>query len=381
MPRLARPEKGVYERVPGSGIWYARFIHKGRKTVQSFGKDRQAAVAYIRDVQAKKRIAPHEVHPQPKAVQTTIGMLCDDLLQHIRSQPDEYRDQKTPPARIELIRAAFGERVADSIRPHEISTWLLSMKKRTRGVRNGSSRQTDQPISGGTSNRLKSTFSSLYQRGKHHDKVHTNPVRDVKQRRTGGGIVRFLLPDEENRLRAVLQAKVNACSPQQPKLRQQALHRIYELDVALGTGMRKGEQYGLQWKDVDFDREVITLHDTKNGTAREVHMIADVVAAMKALRGMSDDLHTSQPGCVFRNGENKKWWLAMLKEAKIENLRWHDLRHTFCSRLAQSGASLKIIQEAAGHKTIQMSARYAHMDKSSLANAMAVLNRKLTHSA
>jgi site-specific recombinase XerD len=51
------------------------------------------------------------------------------------------------------------------------------------------------------------------------------------------------------------------------------------------------------------------------------------------------------------------------------------LRHTFCSRLSQNGASLKIIQEAAGHKTIAMAARYAHMDQSSLRSAMAVLNR------
>jgi site-specific recombinase XerD len=66
-----------------------------------------------------------------------------------------------------------------------------------------------------------------------------------------------------------------------------------------------------------------------------------------------------------------------LKEAKIKEFRWHDLRHTFCSRLAQAGVSLKVIQEAAGHKTIAISARYAHMDHTTLQNAMAVLNRAL----
>jgi len=65
-----------------------------------------------------------------------------------------------------------------------------------------------------------------------------------------------------------------------------------------------------------------------------------------------------------------------LKEAKIKNFKWHDLRHTFCSRLTQSGAGLKVIQEAAGHKSISMSARYAHLDQTTLRNAMAVLNAK-----
>lgn len=139
--------------------------------------------------------------------------------------------------------------------------------------------------------------------------------------------------------------------------------------------MRLGEQYKLRWADVDFKREVLTLHETKNGSSREVHMIADVVAALKRLQALGIDLFSSSPGAVFSISDPGKWWLSTLKKAGIENLRWHDLRHTFCSRLAQSGASLKIIQEAAGHKTIQMSARYAHMDKTSLANAMAVLNR------
>lgn len=79
---------------------------------------------------------------------------------------------------------------------------------------------------------------------------------------------------------------------------------------------------------------------------------------------------------MFAIGDNKKWWAVALAEAKIYDLRWHDLRHTFCSRLAQNGASLKIIQEAAGHQTIAMAARYAHMDQTSLRAAMTVLNRR-----
>lgn len=82
-------------------------------------------------------------------------------------------------------------------------------------------------------------------------------------------------------------------------------------------------------------------------------------------------------GSVFAIGDNKKWWAQALKDAKIENFRWHDLRHTFCSRLAQKGVGLKVIQEAAGHKTISMSARYAHMDQTSLRSALAVLNRSV----
>jgi integrase len=147
--------------------------------------------------------------------------------------------------------------------------------------------------------------------------------------------------------------------------------------------MRKGEQYGLLWSDIDFSRGVITLRDTKNGSSRAVPMIDDVVYAFKQLKKLSldrkdratDRPNTSPENVVFGIGDNKKWWEAALRDAKIKDLRWHDLRHTFCSRLAQAGVSLKVIQEAAGHKTISMSARYAHMDHTTLKTAMSVLNR------
>jgi len=162
------------------------------------------------------------------------------------------------------------------------------------------------------------------------------------------------------------------------------MHRIYELDIALGTGMRKGEQYGLRWRDIDFRFLFNAPPATKNKSSRTVPMIEDVVAAFRELKRLElerknraiDRPNNSPDDIVFGIGDNKRWWKAVLKEARIKDLRWHDLRHTFCSRLAQAGVSLKVIQEAAGHKTIGMSARYEHLDHTTLQNAMAVLNRK-----
>jgi integrase len=119
-------------------------------------------------------------------------------------------------------------------------------------------------------------------------------------------------------------------------------------------------------------------------------MIDDVYSALIELRKIqeaiqqlkSKDRTTQELKCVrmvadgrvFNISENRSWWERALNEAKIKDFKWHDLRHTFCSRLAQAGMGLKVIQEAAGHKTIAMSARYAHLDKTTLRNAMSVLN-------
>jgi len=295
-----------------------------------------------------------------------VGELCDDLLRHIQSRPNVYKDQRNPPYRIGLIKKHFGHRPAASVRPYEISDWLDTLGRAPATV-----------------NRYKVTFSSIYRYGKQRDKVQVNPAREVSQLKLNNGVVRYLKPEEEKRLRAVLQSAVDECGPQNEQRKKRLLHRIYELDIALGTGMRKGEQYGLRWRDIDFTRRVITLRDTKNGSSRTVPMIEDVYKAFKQLKKLSlerkdraiDRPNESPEDVVFGIGDNKKWWESALKEAKIKEFRWHDLRHTFCSRLAQAGVSLKVIQEAAGHKTIAMSARYAHMDHTTLQNAMAVLNR------
>jgi integrase len=374
--------KGVYQRDDDpSGAWYARIRVNGRLVKKSFGNDRAAAIDYVDKARAVRRtgdgVLPRNARQMPKSTQeiaasndvsvVLVSELCDDLLRHIQSRPNVYKDQRNPPFRIGVIKKEFGDRVATSVRPYEISDWLDSLNKAPATV-----------------NRYKVTFSSIYRYGKQRDKVSVNPAREVRQLKLNNGVIRYLKPEEEKRLRAVLESAVNACGPQNEQRKKRLMHRIYELDIALGTGMRKGEQYGLRWSDVDLVRRVITLQDTKNGTSRTIPMIDDVWEAFSELSKLKlerKDRSVERPNpapddSVFGIGDNKKWWESALKEARIKNFRWHDLRHTFCSRLAQSGASLKVIQEAAGHKTIAMSARYAHMDHTSLHNAMAVLNRK-----
>ena len=383
--RVVATVEGVYENVPGSGIWYVRYRVNGRLVRKSIGKKKDA-VSYHRKIKtlmeqgegfvpltAKQHGRTDTEIAKARTGIVLVSELCDDLLNAIQGDPVKYKDQKNPPARIAAIRKAFGERPAATVRASDVKAWLNSLAVKP-------NKRTGRVNKPATLNRMKAMLSAVYQEGKENDKVLVNPARDLKQRAVGKGVVRFLSPDEENRLRAVLlghlETKAHLAQYQEPWVK----HRIAELDIALGTGMRKSEQYGMKWEDVDFERGELTLHDTKNGDSRLVMMIDDVAAALKVLQGLSliRKAGRKQPtpeDTVFALTDNKKWWTAALEEAKIYDFRWHDLRHTFCSRLAQNGASLKIIQEAAGHKTIAMAARYAHLDQTSLRNAMAILNR------
>jgi integrase len=387
MARQAKKVKGVYEREPGSNVWHVQYRLPptdgvpGKLVRKSIGS-RDAAIKYMDKVRLVRSVEDGIIPATAKeAVKTKreaeeakqategvlFGVLCDGLLKKIAENPTEYKDQLNPPQRINRIKASFGDRQAASIEPHEITEWL------------------DTELDGlapASKNRYKAMFSAIFTfgvEGKH--KLRVNPARNLKQRKVNNSVIRFLLPAEEKRLRAVLQKDVENCGDRQ-QLRKHMLHRIYELDVALGTGMRKGEQYNLTWPDIDFEHGELLARDTKNGTDRKVLMIDHVAESLKALQALnltrkrrsSDKPNDSPADVVFSIGDNKKWWAAACRKAKIENLRWHDLRHTFCSRLAQSGVNLKVIQEAAGHKTIQMTARYAHMDRTTMRKAMAVLN-------
>ncbi|MDE1156351.1 MAG: tyrosine-type recombinase/integrase [Acidobacteriaceae bacterium] len=197
----------------------------------------------------------------------TVGDLCDDLTRYIQSHPKQYKDQYNAIYRVRRVKEAFGDRLAKSIRPFEIADWLDSLNRAP-----------------ATLNHFKVAWSSIYRYGKELDKVDVNPAREVRLKRVNNGVIRFLTPAEEKRIRAVLQHPIDACGPNNEQRKRRLLHRVYELDIALGTGMRRGEQYGLRWRDIDFERRVIILVDTKNGDNRTVPMIDDVIFAFRELK-------------------------------------------------------------------------------------------------
>ena len=303
----------------------------------------------------------------------TVAKQCDEFERYVKAHPEEYRDQTNPPKRIAEIKTMFGDRDATKLKSSEIEDWLHKI-------------QEERDLANATINKMRDTFSMIFKHGKRKDLVNVNPAADVPLHDVGAGIVeRILSVDEEKRLREVLQRKIDSHdSIKQPELRKHAIHRLLEFEISLKSGMRRSEQYNLQWGDVDFDRHIMRLRKTKNGKPRNAYMIDDVAVALRQLCDLDlerRDRSGSEPNrspkdVVFAKADNKKWWQAALDLAKIQNYRWHDNRHTFCSRLVQAGVHLKVVQEAAGHASIASTMRYAHFAPSQVVDAMAVLNAK-----
>jgi integrase len=143
------------------------------------------------------------------------------------------------------------------------------------------------------------------------------------------------------------------------------------LIVALHTGMRRGEILNLIWKDVDFNRRLVTVQKSKNGEKRSIPMSLTLLNTLRAFGKVIDITGKVFPISVrsLREGFDKA-----VSKAAFENFHFHDLRHTFATRLVQAGVDLYKVKELLGHKTIIMTMRYAHHCSESLRSSIEVLD-------
>lgn len=193
-----------------------------------------------------------------------------------------------------------------------------------------------------------------------------NPLRRVRALEEPRGRVRVLSDDERERL-------LQAC-------RKAPDRRLYPLVVlALSTGARRGELLKLRWEDVDLERGVAVLHQTKNKERRALplHGLArQLLERDRPRRGRTGE------SLVFESAGERatfpRWsWERAVSEAGLRDLRFHDLRHTAASYLAMSGATLTEIADVLGHKTLQMVKRYAHLTEQHTSRVVERMNRRL----
>jgi integrase len=178
-------------------------------------------------------------------------------------------------------------------------------------------------------------------------------MRQVSKPKEPRGRVRFLADDERQHLLAACKASRNPY-----------LYTVVVL--ALATGARKGELLGLTWPTVNLQRGTVTLQDTKNGERRTLHLTGIALDLMRQhgkIRRIDSPFVFPDPTgtkpCSIREA-----WDYAVRRAKIEDFRFHDLRHSAASYLAMNGASLLEIAEILGHKTLSMVKRYAHLSDS-----------------
>jgi integrase len=150
--------------------------------------------------------------------------------------------------------------------------------------------------------------------------------------------------------------------------------------TALNSGMRKSEILYLTWNRVDLKNRVILLDITKNGERREIPINDTLLNTLSCIiRNIKTDYLFYNPKTLKPFSDIKKVWQRALIKSHILDFHFHDLRHTFASQLVMKGADLATVQKLLGHKTINMTLRYAHLSNVHLKDAVNMLNKKNYH--
>jgi integrase len=349
-PTARRNPRGVFEKHPGSGEWWICYWDaQGRKRREKAGTKSNAI-----DLYRKRKNEALQGKKLPEKLRRRIvsfAELCADALQHAKVNGRHVNETY----RIQVLKEEFGSRGAESIPIAAFRSYF--------------DLQDWKP---GTFNRNRTTLFSVYRLGIENGKVQTNPAKLLKRKKVSDERVRFInqfdpldtevaylkqLKTEEQRLRAVIE--------------QEWPEHIEELEIALHTGMRRREQYErIDWSCVDLTRKDLHVPNSKNGEGRHIPLNVEARTAFERLRKArigDGPIPITPQGPVFitKRGERllgpRHWFEDAVEKAGIKDFTWHDLRHTFASRLVMADVDIRTVAELMGHKSIQMTMRYAHL--------------------
>jgi integrase len=325
MSRPFKKHRGVYEHPKKSNVWWILYYDQfGRRHREKVGPRQKAISAYQKrktDIRLGKFI-PQDIRVR----QASVEEIINDRIEVSKL----LRSRRTEKQRFEWWQNRFKNRAARSIIPGDIEQARLELAKQHTVA---------------TCNRYLASLKAAYSLAMKNEKVERNPVKEVRLQKENNKRVRWLTIEEEARLFGSLPIQ---------------WHPL--VLVALDTGLRRGEPLSLLWEDVNFQQRFITARQTKAGDTRQVPMNDVVVEALRKIPRRLDNEYVF-PGRIkgFHLTDLPKEWETCVKNAQLEDFRWHDLRHTFASRLVMAGVDLYTVKKLLGHHDLTMTERYAHL--------------------
>jgi integrase len=239
----------------------------------------------------------------------------------------------------------------------KITPFLIEKYRIERGKK--VTRMSKKPIAKATIDRELATLKAFFNMAIRDGKVDTNPVKDVKFFKEDNKKERILTPEEIQRLLAECHGHLKPI-----------------VQIALNTAMRLREILYLKWCNVDFNRNIIVVTQTKSSKNRNVPMNNLVIEALQAIERKSEYVF-----CDPKTGEPyhsiKTTFSNALKRAGLTGVRFHDMRHLSATVMVISGVDLATVKEILGHSSIEMTMRYAHPTSEGKMNAVKALERKM----
>jgi site-specific recombinase XerD len=324
--------RGVFERPKGSGVWWILYRDEhGRRHRERIGPKGLASKVYEKRKTevAERRFFPEQIRRRDVPLADAISAYMRD---HVVGR---LRNAKHYAQYARRWTAALGTRPVRQIVPSELARYVA--------------RRQEDGKAPATINRELAFLKRLFTIAITDGLADTNPVKRIPFFTENNARIRYLTEEEE------------------PRLHEEIGDEEWsKVAFAMHTGFRQGNQFALEWANgVNFDAGTITARKPKGGTDYTVPMNDTVRDLLRALpsRLKSRYVFPSSTGRTPMGSQNflHRVFVPALRKAKIDDFHWHDLRHTFASRLVMAGVDLRTVQELMGHKTLAMTLRYAHL--------------------
>lgn len=328
----------IYKR---GATWWLRFSYRGEQIRRSLGtEDKKLAERISHKILGQ--VAEGKWFDISKESERSFGELMDRYMtEHSKLKK---RSWKRDEVSLSHLLPFFGDQTLGGVTPGLISQYK--------------SRRLKEGAKPATLNRELSLMKHSFNLAlKEWDWVKENPCCRVKMERENNERERVLGYDEEERL-------LEAC----PQWLREII--IFGID----TGAREGEILGLTSKSIDPFRRVVTILQSKTGQYKTIPFTSRVFEILKnkiKVRHLHQDLiFLSENGTKITASNLGRAFRKALKKVSIEDFKFHDLRHSYASRLVQTGIDPYTIQRLLGHKDPKMVQRYAHHSVESLRNAV-----------
>jgi integrase len=275
---------------------------------------------------------------------------------HVKVHSNYANWKRTDSYRFEKLQSLFGEHKLTAISPGLVDEYMRDEKDKGRSVE-GIKRDV----------RL---LKAILNRGVRNGEITTNPIASVKSAaRLEERRPRVLSFDEEEKL---FEELIGA----REKLRPLVI-------VDLNTGLRRGELFDLEWRDLDLSGKVITVRAeiAKSKKYRTIPINDACYEVFKVLRKAASQQHP-KPTKVFHDTGKLEGVDDLLHRALTDaeiigdGLGWHLFRHTFASRLIRCGADIRVVQGIMGHSDIKTTMIYLHADEDAKRDAVSRLSSK-----
>ena len=328
------PGLGVRVRPTGGKSWVVLEETGGRSKRVSLGPVSTMAVAEARRACHERRANPEPAKPvrQKHAVPLFRDFVEGEWKE---AHFDRYKPSSRKSVRSVLsfrLLPAFGSRPLDRVAPAQVRKWFDAYSRTAPG---GANKGLEL---------LRQIMNFAIARGH----VEKNPTHGIRLNRRPK-LTRFLSREEIDRLHLVLDAQTGMGNRQQADI----------VRLLLLTGCRKGEILKLRWSEVQADG--IVLADSKTGP-RRVPLNSQARAILdRQLRSESPFVFPSPIDPSRPRSHELPLWYRVRREARIEDVRLHDLRHTHASHAVMNGVPVPVVSRMLGHSNVRMTLRYAHL--------------------